>query len=898
MRIYKIKNNSDNPFLNKFKKVKPRKKLIINFCLFVFIGGSLFIPIGLFRYNSKYINLLGQIISITSEKIDLQYGNLSRDVFSLGDNLFGMIYRYLGSFINRQDILEINLNAKNYKKIRDLRDLAIKDAILKRSENDKVKGFITYNGKKFPVRIRLKGDFVDHLLGEKWSFRLETKKDIAFLGMTEFSLQHPRTRSYISEYLLHKLLKYENLPYLRYKFLPVSLNGKYLGIYALEEHFSKELIENSGFREGPILKISDQDKRNEWNRKEFDKNKIIGKKVIKGYINTTENNSQILTFNIDKIAQNEKKLSQFQLGSDLLNEFLMKKIKTSEVFDIHTTARYFAVLDLLQALGAYTWYDMRFYFDPLTGRLTPIGYDAQTGYILKKRYLSLDINALGLFDDPIFIKEYLSQLDRISSDNYLEKFLNLVSSDLNKELSIINKSFPFVNLRLFKDEILKNRIYIKNRLFRLNPLGLKSLQISQDNEQLYLEIFNKNKLPIILESVIYGGIKFIPDKNNYLPGQTPFKRITINKIKFIKGNDPFNKNNITKENNFLKSNLLKDISLKFFVDGIPEIRTLKTKVFQKVNSTNTFDPQITRKTTLKQFKDLNIDFDKKEILINQDITVNKLLILPIEYKLIISPGVNLIIDKGGSIIIQGPLIINGEESKKIYIKSINGGKGLSVLNASSLSNIKYAVFDNLRVNTNPSMNITGGISFYNSQVQINNSQFINSSSEDSLNLIRSPFKIKNSVFSDNNFDAIDIDFSNGKIVNTIFKNTGNDAVDISGSQVDLNQISIISAGDKGVSVGEKSKVNLANLTISDAFIGIASKDYSQTIIDNLKISDSKICLAAYQKKPEYGPGFIKLQESNYSCETEYILENGSSIKSSVYNFLPNTVNAYKKLYKE
>ena len=87
----------------------------------------------------------------------------------------------------------------------------------------------------------MKGDWTDHLLGEKWSFRIETKKKKAFLGMREFSLQHPRTRNYLNEFVLHKLLKYENLPYLRYKFIPVSLNGKYLGIYALEEHFSKNL---------------------------------------------------------------------------------------------------------------------------------------------------------------------------------------------------------------------------------------------------------------------------------------------------------------------------------------------------------------------------------------------------------------------------------------------------------------------------------------------------------------------------------------------------------------------------------------------------------------------------------------------------------------------------------
>ena len=53
------------------------------------------------------------------------------------------------------------------------------------------------------------------------------------------------------------------------------------------------------------------------------------------------------------------------------------------------TARYFALSDLLQAQGANTWYDMRFYFDPITARLTPIGYDAQSTSLYRKKNAQL-----------------------------------------------------------------------------------------------------------------------------------------------------------------------------------------------------------------------------------------------------------------------------------------------------------------------------------------------------------------------------------------------------------------------------------------------------------------------------------------------------------------------------
>ena len=209
MRIYKISYKRNKNFLDNFKNIKTKKIFLILFFTIFFLGGALFTPIGLFRLNSKYARLLGQSIYSIAGKFGPQYSYLAKDVFLLGDNIFGLGSRYLISFFKKRDRLNINLNSKNYQRILNLRNEAMKESILIRTQKDKVKGSISYKGKEYPIRIRLKGDWTDHLLGEKWSFRVETKGDNAFLGMREFSLQHPRTRSYISEFILHKLLKSE-----------------------------------------------------------------------------------------------------------------------------------------------------------------------------------------------------------------------------------------------------------------------------------------------------------------------------------------------------------------------------------------------------------------------------------------------------------------------------------------------------------------------------------------------------------------------------------------------------------------------------------------------------------------------------------------------------------------
>ena len=101
-----------------------------------------------------------------------------------------------------------------------------------------------------------------------------------------------------------------------------------------------------------------------------------------------------------------------------------------------------------------------------------------------------------------------------------------------------------------------------------------------------------------------------------------------------------------------------------------------------------------------------------------------------------------------------------------------------------------------------------------------------------------------------------------------------------------------------MSIGESSNVFARNIIVDNAFIGVASKDLSKINLRNLKASDVNICLAAYEKKQEYGPGFIELEDSDRNCNSNYVLESGSSILFQGYPLIPNTNSAYKDLYSD
>ena len=74
-------------------------------------------------------------------------------------------------------------------------------------------------------------------------------------------------------------------------------------------------------------------------------------------------------------------------------------------------------------------------------------------------------------------------------------------------------------------------------------------------------------------------------------------------------------------------------------------------------------------------------------------------------------------------------------------------------------------------------------------------------------------------------------------------------------------------GDKGLSVGEKSKANLKNVLITESKIGVASKDSSVTTIDQISMNKLEICLSAYKKKKEFNGSTMRVQR--FSCDNFY-----------------------------
>lgn len=222
------------------------------------------------------------------------------------------------------------------------------------------------------------------------------------------------------------------------------------------------------------------------------------------------------------------------------------------------------------------------------------------------------------------------------------------------------------------------------------------------------------------------------------------------------------------------------------------------------------------------------------------------------------------------------LVVNGKKNKEVVIRS----KGSNSFYARRLSSsvIDYAQFSGFRALQNDSLSLPSAITFYNSDIKIDNSSFnSNTAGDDLVNMFRCNFSICNSSFNNSLSDALDIDFCTGSIDNSIFLNCGNDGLDLSGSSVIVTNCLFKNIDDKAISAGENSKVIVENCSVVSAELALVSKDGANLICKEIELIDNVIDLAVFQKKKFYNKPIFTY--SSVINDLNYLVQKGSIISS-------------------
>ena len=790
--------------------------------------------------------------------------------------------------------LEIVLDTSDYDKIMKKRKQAFENGVLQTSDNDWVKSIIVDNDKAMKAKVRLKGDWLDHLWGDKWSYRVKMRKSNIFNRLRTFSLQTPAARSFLMEWLTHKLYHKNDMLTTRYGFIPLMFNNQPRGIYVWEEHFVKQLLEWNDRREGPIVKFSED---SFW---QIQKMNINHKKwpVFPFY-----QTAVIIPFGESRTVEDTVLYNQFLIAQKLMYQYKNQQKIPAELFDLNKLAKYYAMLELTHARHGMVWHNQRMYYNPVICKLEPIAFDGYTDHAepdltindniayraltQKEPVILQDLLIFNLFTDTAFLNSYFSYLVKFSTEDFVVSFMDSCESEASYYDSLLRMEFPvyhYDNELLFnsakvirgylpelkqivQDSMVDNKfefnvlqeVYRDTNVYENTPEFFVNVYTeSSSNDSLNLNIHNYYTRDLIFLGTgedrkqitnYFIDEPVLPAYINGMDGQ----ELTIN-MDVMAANYMF----------FMIKGRMDTYTVPILPWPYPDGNTPQQDLWEKVDLNNElFDTIIGKNIFIKK----------------GNLTINKPLIIPDGYRVNFLAGTIINIVDSAMIISYSAVFMHGTKANPIVITSSDfSGFGFTVLQAEELSKVENVIFENLNTLNYHHWTLTGALTFYESDVIITNTKFYRNQCEDALNIIRSNFTLSNSSFDFIYGDAFDADFCTGEVLSTTFTNIGNDAMDFSGSEIIIRDSEVNMAKDKGISGGEDSRIYIFNTRIQKANIGLASKDLSIVEVTDSKVETCNYGIVLLQKKPEYGPSEMILQNTQLKdLKVEMLIEEKSKV---------------------
>jgi len=719
--------------------------------------------------------------------------------------------------------IQIDISYKNYSTLLKDRKKAINFLILRNPT--KVSGKITIDDKTYRVKIRLKGDNIGHWSSQyRMSLRVEVLDGLTIFGNSKFSITKPAERAHPYDMVFQKVMIDAGNLATNHQFANIIVNGIKWGIMDIEEHMTPSFLEKQKRKNSLIIRFSNEDKL------AYEKNP---KNTYRHY-KISDPSLYIHLYNKNKTLKENINRKIFSYISE--QHINYKK----ELYDVNSFTKAFVISNIwnFHPLNAS---NVRFYFNPFTLKLEPIITDQAFFWWDKKLFRKT--NYKNDHEMQHFYKTINSDEFRTNFDQNI-KIVKKSLSNSQKYFNMNKDLFP-LDLEINVEEMVKEqeKILSKPQSYYLNLENKKKndnnlielptkKQSSLFSEHLVIRhyidgnIHVHNLIPddVIIKEILHNG-KMIDSKEYNIPSYLSKKKSIIiqtnitgyqdNKFTIISEY----KNKISKSNNYIT--LIND--------------DIKNPLFQKMS---------------EYFFLEKLDKENYKIMQGSWVVDSPLVI---EGNLEINENTTIEFTKNAYMIIKGKIKFLGTKSKPIILRGQSKSwKGIYIIEAKEKSIIKNVILSDISELDEGILDLTGGITFYRSNLLIDNLEISNTFSEDAINIIESNYEIKNLKIYNTISDGIDFDFSNGNINNSIFQNIGGDAIDFAGTNGSLNKIEINNVKDKGISVGENSDLKASNININNTKIGIATKDGSNLLIKNCKIDNSSyVAVATYIKKDFY-----------------------------------------------
>ena len=746
----------------------------------------------------------------------------------------------------------INVDKDDLKKIYSkLPTIAERQDSQNRYQFPSIKGSIYQDDETNPIKLKLRGGTWFHWKYTKKSHAIKYKND----KRPRKIFYIPEKRSIFGEYLIHKLSSFIGLETLNQSYGYLNINNQNNGLYFITNIYDKFFLENHKLPESNIY-------------------------------HTDSFAARLANFEIEKIEKNMfiGGLKQYQDRFDNDIDYFLKVIKSDESylkanwekhFDKNNLTKILSML-LLSGTQHYDLHNLYFYINPSNGKIYFFPWDFMNFSNAQKIYQSKDI------ENNIDFKNYneiLSKLLNIGEVRFLRnKFIYENAKEMKQFIqNFYNQELPFIMSKMILDEsvplsfdngtrsmfsfmnipkvMMDNIDFQLNRIkknftkldFNIKKTGSKNIQLNFDLtsysgiilEELILQKKDGNHEKISLnKKKLFSGIAYDQKFG------APIKIISTNHKLNISVDDLEDVTNVE----LIYSNFFAPTDKKIIYSAIDDFEVIIKN---------------TKKTNFNKYKHLfNVDGNNLTFK-NLDVTIKENIILPESLTLKIKPGTIIRMKEKVSLITYGSIIAAG--TKKLPIKFIPLNNDLpwgvvGMVGDKSKNIFKNCFFSGGSGAYSNGKYFSGMLSaYYVKNVIISECEFTNSynhnGGDDAVNIKNTTVNIYNSSFFSNEGDAIDVDYveDGSSILNSKFISNKNDGIDVSYSQLQISGNQIEYNRDKGISIGEDSKVTITNTKLLKNKLGIAIKDGSDVLVEKSNILKNIVGIGLYNKKRYFTP---------------------------------------------
>jgi len=755
---------------------------------------------------------------------------------------------------------------------------------------------MTYNNKKYDIKIRIHGIYKTHAECYKKSYQIKILNNENINGLSTLNFILPEDRFYYFATLANYLADKLQAPALDSDFVNLFFNGYIQGIYFFTEDPNKEFLEHHGFQSSSLFNTNDDllftqlsvESRNE---------------LLQGYINK-QGDSYSLKF---------KDAQYFLEFLQALKEKNLSRIY--EMIDVEETAKFAAIATLYQDRHMDN-VNIKYYLDTTTGKITPIIWDIQLWEIIKPD-IGFDaqfLNTRGSLNEivslfllnPQFLQLRNKYLYQLVNTDLVVDYINEASNKLNPLFMMdTNNIYSYRRTKWFLDgykKIIQNNVNFFRDILELNEIYITS-HYNTDYVDVDIGVYNLSQVQ--LNAIKFDNvIRVKPNAKiiiNHLNGKQDIIPINQSESSFTVSLNsvlmyPYLDESFTIKHPKLTLNI---IGMEF---GELSVDNIKLEMTNDVSSISVDAEKIRYEATAYYSKATTLDEKNlRKNGIRYSLQNNHLVIypgtylfnetykIPEDFRVTIKQGTTLLLGAGVSLIFKNSLSIDGSAMSPVFIKNLVQGKPFGSVAVIGNADVNVSIsFLNLSRGSEDYVDgayISGALSVYHTnKTVIKNSIFLGSSSDDGINIKYSKVFLENNIFKDNYSDQLDFDFcqgivSNNQFIGPIKKYGDGDGADISGSKILFEKNIFSDMGDKGISIGEKSEAYIIDSTMARNHMGSAVKDNSIAYFYNNQWIDNESNLEAYQKKAIFGGGTIVLDKDLSIKGSDVKLDSKSEIRT-------------------